>query len=215
MLLVWLCGINVAVLVASNAAGAKIIALPFGLAASATAVSYALTFTITDIISEVYGRKSATLAVRLGFFGVVIGVIFFSIAIAAPAAPGWEGQQAFETTLGLAPRLLVGGLIAYLISQHLDVYIFHLVRRLTSGRHLWLRNNLSTAVSQLVDTVIFAVITFWGLYPVVPIIFGQYIIKIVIALVDTPLVYLLTATVRKFLGRTDTTPLEDVLPGSE
>jgi len=209
ILLVWLCGMNVGVLVASNAAGAKIVALPFGLAASATAISYALTFMITDVVSEVFGPKSATLAVRLGFMGVVVGVIFFTLAIAAPGAVGWEGQSAFETVLGPTPRLLIGGLIAYLISQHLDVFIFHSLRRLTKGKHLWLRNNVSTAISQLVDTVIFAVITFYGVYPLLPIIFGQYIIKLTIAIIDTPLVYILVASARNYLGVEESKPLEE------
>lgn len=202
-LLLWLCGLNVAVLVASNAAGAKIVALPFGLAASATAISYALTFMFTDVISEVFGVKAANLAVRLGFAGVVVGVIFFSLAIVAPGATGWDNQRAFELTLGPTPRLLVGGLIAYLISQHLDVFLFHRLKRLTGGKHLWLRNNLSTAISQLVDTVIFAVITFYGVYPVLPIIFGQYIVKLIIAALDTPAVYLISWLMRKALSSSE------------
>lgn len=190
IVLIALIGLNTALLVASNAGGAKLIALPFGLAASATVFSYALSFMFTDIISELYGLKAAKLAVYVGFGGLILAVLFFVISIAAPPAPFWPGQEGYAATLGFGPRLLLGGWTSYMVSQNLDVWIFHKLKEMTGGRHLWLRNNASTLVSQFVDTCIFITIAFYGTFPIVEAILGQYLLKLVIAVLDTPLVYL-------------------------
>lgn len=200
-LLAWLIGVNAALLVASNAAGAKIIALPGGLTASATVFSYALTFTFTDTIAEIFGKKAADNAVRVAFAGLVLSVLFFRIAISAPPASEWSGQAAYDETLGLGGRLLLGGWLSYMVSQHLDVFLFHRIGNLTSRRLLWLRNNLSTMISQFVDSTIFITIAFYGLIPLWPTILGQYLVKVIIALVDTPVVYGAVALARRYIRR--------------
>lgn len=197
LLLTTLIGLNTALLVASNAAGAKLIELPFGLAASATVFSYALTFAFTDSISELFGKKAAKLAVRIGFAGLFLSVVFFYIAIWAPPAEGWPGQDAYAQTLGLSFRLLLGGCTSYLVSQHLDVWLFHRIKSVTGDRHLWLRNNGSTLASQFVDTCIFMSISFGGIFPLLPAILGQYFLKLVIALLDTPVVYMVVSLTRR------------------
>jgi uncharacterized integral membrane protein (TIGR00697 family) len=199
-LLLALVGLNTALLVASNAGAAKIIALPGGLAASATVFSYALTFAFTDTISEIYGPREARSAVRIGFVGLVLSVAFFLLAIVAPPATFWYGQEAYAQTLGLGPRILLGGWAAYILSQHLDVWLFHLLKDLTGGRYLWIRNNVSTATSQLADTIVFITVGFYGLVPLLPTIAGQYLIKLMIAAFDTPLVYLDVAWGRRYGG---------------
>lgn len=196
-ILIYLVSCNSALLVASNAAGSKMIALGDNLAASATVFPYALSYLFTDVISELYGKEAGNIAVRIGFLGLLISVIFFTIAIFAPAASFWENQVAYEKTLGLGPRLLAGGWLSYLISQHLDVWLFHKIRSLTGKKHLWLRNNGSTFISQFVDSCIFITVAFYGLFPIFPAIIGQYLIKLIIALLDTPMVYLAV----KYLGR--------------
>ena len=200
LVLTSLVAVNTALLVASNAAGSKMISLPFGLAASATVFPYALSFLFTDVISEVFGKKAATMALRIGLLGVLLSVGFFSISIWAPAASFWDRQEAFELTLGLAPRLLLGGIVSYLVSQHLDVWIFHRLRELTEGRHLWLRNNASTLISQFVDTCIFISIAFYGIFPIFEAIVGQYLLKLIIALLDTPLAYLAIGMTKRYLA---------------
>lgn len=188
-LLLWLVALNAALLVASNAAGAKMIALPLGLTASATVFSYALSFMFTDLISELYGRREANAAVRVGFVGLIVSVVFFQVAMRAPPATGWTGQDAYVTTLGLGPRLLIAGWTSYMVSQHIDIWIFHRLREATSGRFLWLRNNASTMVSQLIDSIIFMTIAFYGIFPLATAILGQYLVKVLIAAVDTPVIY--------------------------
>ena len=88
-----------------------------------------------------------------------------------------------------------------MVSQHLDVWIFHKLKQITNGKHLWLRNNLSTLTSQFIDTTIFITISFYGVFPILPAIFGQYLIKVIIALLDTPIVYLAVLTIRKYINK--------------
>ena len=97
--------------------------------------------------------------------------------------------------------MLIGGWTSYAVSQHLDVWIFHKIKEKTKGKHLWLRNNVSTLISQFIDTLIFITIVFYGVCPLWNAIFGQYIIKVIIALLDTPIVYLAV----KFLNKEEPT----------
>ena len=170
------------------------------LTASATVFSYALSFTFTDIISELYGVEKAKLAVRIGFLGLFVSVGFFMISIHAPAANYWKDQEAYASVLGHGPRLLIGGWTSYMVSQHIDVWIFHRLKVMTGGRYLWLRNNASTLISQFIDTCIFITIAFYGTFPIKDAIIGQYIIKLIIALIDTPIVYLCVKIISKYTG---------------
>ena len=137
--------------------------------------------------------------VNLGFIVVVLSALFFRLAIILPAAPFWEGQGAFVTVLGSNLRLVAASLAAYLISQYHDIWAFLFWKEKTAGRHLWIRNNMSTGVSQLLDTVIFITLAFAGTgTPLLSLIFGQYVIKLVIALCDTPLVYAMVFMTKKY-----------------
>jgi hypothetical protein len=179
-----------ALLVAANAAGGKIIAVG-SLAATATVFVYALTFLITDIVSDVYGKKAADKLVIYGFVSVLLAVGIYQFAIYAPPAPFFKNQSAYESVFGVTWRILVGALVAYLISQFLDIRIFHYIRAKTEGKHLWLRNIASTLFSQFIDTVIFATVAFYGVIDdLFSVILGQYLIKLVIALLDTPFAYI-------------------------
>ena len=109
-----------------------------------------------------------------------------------PGAGIWEAQEAYDRILGGVPRVVLGSMVGYLVSQNHDVYAFDFWRRKTDGRHLWFRNNASTVVSQAIDTSLFITIAFWGVVPndvFVSIFLGQYLVKVIIALVDTPVVY--------------------------
>lgn len=175
------------------------IGLPFGLAASATVFSYAISFVFTDLINEIYGREKARLAVNIGFISLITGVVIFYGAIYAPAAEFWQFQSEFEQTLGLAGRILIGAWLAYLVSQNLDVFLFDYLKKRTGGKHLWLRNNATRLFSQFIDTCIFMTIAFYGVFPITEAIIGQYLIKVIIALFDTPLVYLGRAMILRSL----------------
>jgi uncharacterized integral membrane protein (TIGR00697 family) len=159
-------------------------------------IAYSVTFLMSDTISEIWGRKAANTVVISGFISLVVVFVLIRVSIVMPAAPFWQMQDAFSGLLGSSSRIIIASLTAYLISQYHDVWLYHLLKNKTSGRFLWLRNNASTAVSQLMDSVIFIVIAFYGVMPIVPLILGQWLIKLVIAALDTPFVYLLVNLLR-------------------
>ena len=170
---------------------------------SAGILMYPLTFLFTDTISEIFGRRQATFVVWFGFIGNVLLVLVIYFAGIIPAPVFWEGQEAYNTILGAVPRIVLGSMIGYLVSQNIDVLGFHFLKQATDGRFLWLRNNGSTMISQSIDTVIFLVIAFAGLVPAQVLwqmIWMQYLLKLAIAAVDTPFVYLLVNILKKPTG---------------
>jgi len=183
--------IHTALVISSNAAGSKLIALPGGLAASATVISYMLSFVLLGSIAELFGRAYARLVVTLGLMAMAVSVVFFELAIYLPAAGFWTHQEAFEAVLGSTWRLLLGGWTAYFLGQNLDVWGFFLLKRTRfGGRHLWLRSWGSTLIGQLIDTAVFITIAFAGTAPLIRTILGQYLVKLVVASLTTPIIYL-------------------------
>ena len=188
----------VTLLVVANVIAVKPVALG-GWVLPAGTIAYPFTFLVTDTISELYGRRIATRVVWYGFGLSVAMLVLIYVAKALPAADFWEGQNAYESILGSIPRVVLGSMAAYLVSQNSDVLMFHRVRKATHGRHLWLRNNVSTVVSQAIDTVIFISIAFAGTVPggvIWNMMATQYAIKVGIAVLDTPLVYTLVNWIR-------------------
>ncbi|MEM6819273.1 MAG: queuosine precursor transporter [Pseudomonadota bacterium] len=155
---------------------------------------HAITFPCTDAVAEVWGAARARLMVYVGFSVYVVAIAFYLLGAWLPPAPGWEMNEAFVGLFGSAWRLVVASMAATVCAQLLDIAIFERVKRFTGERNLWIRNNASTAISQLVDTTIFYSIAFYGVIPneALPLlILGTYLVKIVITIVDTPVVYLL------------------------
>ena len=185
-------------LVLAAVLASKIIAIG-PLVVPAGVLAYSLTFLVTDVIGEVWGKQRAQAVVVGGFITLVLVFALTGISIFWPPATFWPHQRAYETILGSSARIMIASLIAYLFSQYHDVWAFSFLRRLTTERFLWLRNNVSTTVSQLLDSVIFITIAFYGVMPLVPLILGQWVVKVGIALLDTPLVYLLVYLVRRRL----------------
>lgn len=161
-------------------------------------LAYWFTFPVTDVVAEVFGHRRARLVVWLGFLANLLVVLITQIAIRLPPAPVYKDQEAFATTLGAVPVIVVASLAAYLIAQSHDVWAFRFWRKVSKGRHLWLRNNLSTMSSQLLDSLIFNGIAF-GLFgsgdisvlALLNMTLGYWLFKVAVALVDTPVVYLL------------------------
>jgi len=198
-------GIFTALIVIANVISSKIIFVgevgSVNLIGPAGVIVYASTFLITDIIGEIYGKEYSKKAVITGFFANIIAVIAILIAINWTPAPFLSNEflNSFNKILGFAPRIVLASMIAYLISQTHDVYAFHFWKRKTKGKHLWLRNNASTIVSQAIDTAVFITIAFYGLVAnevLLSMIFGQYVLKVFIALFDTPFIYIATLTWR-------------------
>lgn len=168
-------------------------------------IPYPATFLITDLISELYGRKKANQVVVGGLMATVFVLAIVIIANAAPATP-WSpvSDGAFEHVFGLTGAAVVASMIAYLLAQFIDIRIFHFWKKLTKGKHLWLRNNFSTIFSQLVDTstvlallCIFGAIE-WHLF--LGLLFNGFMFKVLVALFDTPLFYGITWLARDFFG---------------
>lgn len=160
------------------------LAVPGGIIVAST------TFLITDILSEIWGKATAQKAVWAGFFGLILMVISLSIVSVWPAAPfAMDRAAMFHEVLGLTPRIVLASIVAYLFSQHHDVWAFDLWKAKFQGKHLWLRNNASTIASQLIDSVIFITIAFYGVMPIGQMILNMWLVKIAIALLDTPFIY--------------------------
>ncbi|MTI65252.1 MAG: queuosine precursor transporter [Firmicutes bacterium] len=196
--------IFITLLVISNIIASKVIIIG-GLIGPAAVLCYALTFAISDTIAEIWGKERTKFIVVLGLICCIISAIFIKIAIKMPAAEFWNNQKEYKLILGSNMRIVLASMISYLISQHHDIWAFHYLKKLTKGRHLWLRNNLSTMISQLIDTSIFIIIAFFNTgSPIFSLIIGQYIIKLIIAIIDTPIVYVLVNVIRGLLYKNTT-----------
>ena len=153
-------------------------------------LTYSVCFLVTDIVSEVYGKKFSRQIIISSFFGLLVAFCMTKVALLLPASSDWSSAEGYSFVFGTGNRIFLAVLIAYVASQLTDIYVFSLVKKLTNGRHLWLRNNLSTMAGGLLDAILFSTIAFYGTYPVIPIITSAYIIRIALSVVDTPLVYL-------------------------
>ncbi len=168
----------------------------FGFTVTLGNILYGIIFLATDLLNEVYGPAEARKAVVAGFVSMLsMTLVMQGALLFTPSPDPWalEVNDAMKLLFGFMPRLAVASLTAYLVSQYHDVWSFNLIRRLTKGRYLWLRNNLSTMVSQLIDTLIFCGIAFWGVLtkPVfIDVLISTYVIKFVVAACDTPFMYL-------------------------
>lgn len=167
----------------------------FGLSTTAGSVLYASTFLCTDILSEKYGKKSAQKAVYIGTAVSILWLVGTQITLALKPNESDFINESLTNVLNTVPRIMVASLIAYIISQSVDVMMYHLIWKKTGNNKtgLWIRNNGSTLTSQLVDSVIFVTIAFLGVYETkvfISILVTTYLFKAVIALMDTPFIYL-------------------------
>jgi len=204
MILLVLATLFATCLIVANIIAVKLIAIG-GWVVPAGVIAYPLTFLFTDVIAELYGRKIASRVVWVGFGASILMVILVSGGRLLPPEPSWEGQSAYESILGMVDKITLASMIAYLVSQHHDVFAFHFWRQKTKGRFLWLRNNASTMVSQALDTGLFITIAFWGVYSteiLLNMLRTQYIIKLVIAACDTPFCYMLVGLLRERVKQT-------------
>ncbi len=211
---VGLVALFVTALVTSQVTASKLLAfsLPFSLPLAGStlvlpgaALAYALTFFASDCYAELYGRRAATVVVNVGFAMnfVLLALVWSTIfAPGLPQAAQPVDLAAFRNVLGASTAIVVASLSAYVVSQNWDVFVFHWLRDRTDGEKLWLRNIGSTATSQLIDTVIFigvGFILFQGVPPAeaLALIVGQYLLKLAIAVLDTPFVYAVVGFARR------------------
>ena len=210
----------IVLLVLTNIIGIKLFRAPFNpeFALTTGILTYPLTFLCTDIVSEIYGKKRADFMVVMGFLMSLLMLAIVTLATVVEPHPYWvpgvnpyfdsvEGyQHAFESVFALNQVLIVGSMLAYLSAQLIDNYMYHFWKRLTKGKHLWLRNNGSTMVSQLVDTAVVNSILFYigfgmDFWVGAKIMVTIYVYKLALAALDTPLIYLGVYIVKSILIR--------------
>lgn len=195
-------------IVIANVVGCKIIDTGINLghlhlALSGGAITYAFTFLCTDIIGEIYGKAEAKKTVFRGFVGQVFAIALIVLTQYTPTADA-EMQAAYVKLLGQAPMFTLGSISAYWVSQSWDVFIFHKLRDKWNAKQSrrWIWNNISTGTSQIFDTVVYACISFglglgmfWqegGIKTLLGLIAGQYLLKLCLAILDTPIFYAFT-----------------------
>jgi len=168
-------------------------------------IAYPVTFLITDVISEVFGQRRAHRVVVAGVFASAFALIIIIVTSQANATD-WSplSNQEFSKAFSYTYIAVAASLAAYLLAQFLDVQIFHFWKRLTNGKHLWLRNNFSTFASQFVDT--FTIISLLCIFEVIdwslffPLVINGFLFKVIFAALDTPVVYLLVYGLRRHFG---------------
>ncbi|WP_418281357.1 queuosine precursor transporter [Halorubrum sp. DTA98] len=213
---VGLVALFVTALATAQVTAAKVLALPLPVALPAVgpeillpgaALAYALTFFASDCYAELYGRRAAQVVVNVAF---AMNFVVLALVWSTLAAPGIDPEvtAAFDTALGPATNVVIGSLLAYVVSQNYDVVVFHAIRDRTGSEMLWLRNLASTATSQILDTVIFVGVAFvvapavlgigmpMSVGAAATLVVGQYLLKLLIAVLDTPFVYLVVRAVR-------------------
>ena len=167
----------------------------FGFSTTAGNVLYASTFLVTDILSEKYGKKDAARAVAYSFSIMVLWMLGTQLILLFTPNANDYISESLNVVFGLVPRITIASLIGFVCSQNFDVFLYHFIWGKTGNNSdkLWLRNNGSTLTSQAVDTVIFTTLAFWGVYPLsvfLSIMLTTYLFKAVVALLDTPFIYL-------------------------
>ncbi len=179
-------------LLLSNIIAAKIVSVG-GLVMSSAIVIFPVSYIIGDVLTEVYGYRRARIVIWIGFACNLLVVLIISAAIALPPAPFYEHQGAFETVLGVAPRLMLASLTAYLVGEFTNSYVLAKLKIATQGRWLWTRTISSTLIAQMLDTAIFTTVAFAGVYPaaeLVQISLIEWGAKTLYEALATPLTYL-------------------------
>lgn len=201
-----LAGMFIASLVASNLIFQKFFYWePFGLfrfELSVGILPYPITFLVTDLISEIYGQKKANQVVLSGIAASVFSMLILLVANYVPAMESSPiSDDTFGQVFGLSPIAVLASMMAYLFAQFIDIRIYHFWKQYTQGKKLWLRNNLSTFSSQFIDTI--TVVSLLSIFGVLPwnlfwsLVASGVLFKVLIALLDTPILYALVYLTRK------------------
>lgn len=189
------------IVVISNILSAKMITLPlFFLNVPAGLIIYPITFLLSDLVTEIFGAKKAKLMVFIALAMSLLSVVVIQIGLMLPGTD-LEEHWAFQAVLGLTGLRVLSSLISYLTSQVVDIQLYAAIKQWTGSKFLWLRNNASTCISQIVDTVMIDLIfLWWGLgmtiEEVVPIMIFSYLYKACFSIACTPLFYILVFILR-------------------
>ncbi|MBZ4418006.1 queuosine precursor transporter [Myxococcus sp. RHSTA-1-4] len=212
-LFVVLAGVFVTSLVVGDIIGVKLFEVKLGPVVAVMSIGmlpFPVTFLLTDILNEFYGKKAARFITFVGFFMAIFAFTVIAIAVRVPwapltRAPDFSGtvEGAFNNVFAGSQRILVASMFAYLVGQLCDIALFNLLKRITHNKLLWLRATGSTLVSQLIDTVVVQFVAWTNVLPtetILSIIYTSYAVKLLVAVGLTPFIYLGHAFVERKLG---------------
>lgn len=187
------------VLLVSNVVSAKILKVgPFTF--DGGTILFPLAYILGDVFTEVYGYKRMRRVIWLGFGANILMAVIFMIVAKLPPAEGWENQKAYEAILGWVPRIVLASIVAYWIGEFVNSFILAKMKIFTKGRYLWSRTISSTLVAEFLDSLIFCLIAFFGKIPLnllLTIIISNYIFKVSVEILFTPLTYLAANFLKK------------------
>lgn len=209
--------IFITALVVAEATAAKlftVIELPFSInifgqqfnsvIMTAGVIAFPVTFIITDLLNEYYGKPGIRFITYIGMVMIIFEFALLQIAMSVPTSPiSPVPAEAFNSVFGASGRIIIGSLVAYAIGQLADITLFHWLRRLTHGKHLWLRATGSTFGSQFLDTFIVLFIAFYGpmtLQTIIAVALFNYFYKFIVAIVITPVIYGAHYVMDRYLG---------------
>lgn len=180
-------------LLASNTLGIKLMPFLFGTHLSVAIFAFPVVFIMTDVIGEVYGKQMSRLFVKMGIYTNVIYLLFNIVANLMPASPDFYMVDAYNQIFGLSLRFAAASLVAYAVGEYQDVLSFFFFRARFGAKYFWLRSNLSNLWSQLIDSAIWSLLAFAGVYPlkvIIMIIIPWWLFKFAMGVAYTPLSYL-------------------------
>jgi queuosine precursor transporter len=191
----------VTALIISNLIAVKVVQVAPGIFLPAAVIVFPISYIFGDVLTEVYGYSRARQVIWMGFFWNLFAVVVIYLAGVLPAAPFWEGQDAFQTIFGFAPRVLGASFVAYLFGEFLNSFVLAKMKIATGGRHLWARTIASTLVGQLADSAIFLTLAFVGT-PVfsLTLIITQWLFKSAYEALATPITYAVVNAVKRAEG---------------
>ena len=195
-----LIALYVTAVIFANLTASKAVTFDFGFTQLFTPVAvliFAITFLLTDIVNERFGRKETQRMILIALFAQVATVLFSYLIVKSEPAPFFQNQQAFESIFGSVPRIIFASFVAFFVSENFDAYIFHWFRKLTKGKHLWMRNAFSSLPAMFLDSVLVVFIAFYGVLPVIPLIIGLSVTKWLVGIIDIPFMYLSRAVMGK------------------
>ncbi len=189
----------VTALITANVTAVKLISM-FGVVLPAAVVVFPISYICGDVLTEVYGYRAARRVIWLGFLCNLLAVAAIYLGGILPAAPFWQGQEAYETILGYTPRLLAASFLAYLVGELANSYVLARMKVATDGRWLWSRTIGSTLVGQGLDSLVFIVLAFTGTIPLgamVSAIVAQWLVKSAYEALATPLTYVVVNRLKR------------------
>lgn len=194
-----LLALYVTLVVAGAVFASKTLAFDFGFAeffAPGAVLFFSVTFLLTDIVNEKFGKREVYRMIALGFMAQIAFLVFSYLVLRSASAPFFTNQAAFDAVFALVPRIALAGLVAFLVSELLDANLFQWFRNLTGGKHLWMRNAFSSLPAMAIDSAVFVTLAFWGVMPVIPLVIGLTVTKWLVGIVDIPFMYATRAIMR-------------------